>query len=71
MFIRSNSLIALIYRKMLYAFVLLDIEGIWKENPLKYVKYFDLIINFLNFALNVLFDTFEIGNLSVETILLT
>lgn len=68
---RSNSLIALIYRKMLYAFVLLDIEGIWKEHPLKYVKYFNLIINFLNFALNVLFDKFEIGNLSVETILLT
>lgn len=68
---RSNSLIALIYRKMLYAFVLLDIEGIWKEHPPKYVKYFNLIINFLNFALNVLFDKFEIGNLSVETILLT
>lgn len=42
-----------------------------EEHPLKYVKYFNLIIKFLNFALKLLFDKFEIGNLSVETILLT
>lgn len=42
-----------------------------EEHPLKYVKYFNLIIKFLNFALKLPFDKFEIGNLSVETILLT
>lgn len=70
MCIRSNYLIALFYKNGYMPF-LLDIEESWKEHPLKYVKYFNLIIKFLNFALKVLFDKFEIRNLSVETILLT